>query len=126
MRSRDIIIGRGSNKVVFNFTNNSKGTRNGFAHETELRVNSCLYFYNKVNYYNRTWECYEFQTSMRGALALYQSHVEERIKQDILYKEGKKRMTPAIKALYEKECKKNKALKAIETCRAVLNLSYNW
>lgn len=125
MRAREITIGRGSNKMVFNFCNNSKSTRSGFAHETELRVN-CLYFYNKVNYYNRTWECYTFQTSMRGALALYQSHVEERIKQDLLYKEGKKRLTPALKKMLEKECKGNKTLKAIAKCKAVLNLDFNW
>lgn len=125
MRAREITIGRGSNKVVFNFINNSKGTRNGFAHETELRVNG-LYFYNKVNYYNRTWECYTFQTAMRGALALYQSFAEERIKQDVLRKEGKKRLTPTLKKMLEKECKGNKTLKAIAKCEAVLNLGYNW
>lgn len=125
MRSRDITIGRGSNKVVFNFINTSKGTRNGFVHEAELRVNG-LYFYNKVHYYNRTWECYTFQTAMCGALARFQSFAEERLKQDVLRKEGKKRLTPTLKALWQKECKVNKTLIAIAKCRVKLEENYNW
>lgn len=49
-----------------------------------------------------------------GAVSLYQSHIEESIKQNILQREGKSRMTPKLKEMWEKECKASISLKAVQ------------
>ena len=45
--------------------NQSYGTRNGFAHKSTLMRNGVQINEAKVNYLNRTWESYQFQTSMK-------------------------------------------------------------
>lgn len=55
----------------------SKSTRSGFAHIVQIKNK---YFEDlaaaKINYYNRTWEKYDFQSVMRKA----QENLEKQIK----------------------------------------------
>lgn len=59
-------------KVINNneyiFVNSSRGNRSGFVHETKLYKNGILWGEYKIQYYNRTWECYQFQSVMRGVI----------------------------------------------------------
>ena len=59
-------------KVIYDneymFINHSRGNRSGFVHETELYRNGVLLGEYKIQYYNRTWECYQFQSVMRGVV----------------------------------------------------------
>jgi len=52
----------------FIFHNESIGNRSGFYHETELFINDCFQNSVRIQYYNRTWESYGFQTSMRKCI----------------------------------------------------------
>lgn len=56
------------NNSTYTFVNECKGTRNGFKHTTTLLQNGVEVAENTCYYYNRTWECYEFETSMKGAV----------------------------------------------------------
>lgn len=123
---RNISVGRGANKFSFNFICEWGNTRSGFKHTCNLIVNGLHNVKNVCYYYNRTWEAYNYQTVMCGALDLYKSEIEESVKQDLLYKEGKKRLTTALKKMLEKECKANKTIKAIAKCRAILDENFNW
>jgi len=42
------------------------GTRNGFAHVATAILEDGRVVRNRVNYLNRTWECYRFQTALHG------------------------------------------------------------
>ena len=54
----------------YQFVNNSRGNRSGFVHETTLFNNNGLEVGNyKIQYYNRTWECYQFQTVMKNCIS---------------------------------------------------------
>ena len=46
----------------------SRGNRSGFFHRVQVlnKFGECL-IEKKVQYYNRTWECYTFQSAMRQA-----------------------------------------------------------
>jgi len=46
------------------FVNQYRNTRMGFAHDTTLFVNGSQYGTATCTYYNRTWECYTYQTVM--------------------------------------------------------------
>ena len=61
----------------YEFINKASSTRNGFKHESWLMINGIETGYNKVNYINRTWENYEFQTCMLGVMYV---KIENRIK----------------------------------------------
>ena len=50
------------------FINNSRNTRSGFAHDTEFYINDRYINENTCIYYNRTWECYRYQSVMMGAI----------------------------------------------------------
>lgn len=52
----------------FSFVNESKGNRSGFYHRSVLLENGCHLWEEKTQYYNRTWESYQFQSSMRNCL----------------------------------------------------------
>ena len=54
----------------YQFVNNSRGNRSGFIHETTLFNNIGLEVGTyKIQYYNRTWECYQFQTVMQSCIS---------------------------------------------------------
>lgn len=57
------------------FVNNSRSTRNGFAHDSELYINDNYKGKHSCYYLNRTWECYRYQTVMMG---LVDNLIEER------------------------------------------------
>ena len=58
------------------FVNESFDTRHGFKHVTTMFINNCKYGSNTCYYLNRTWECYRYQTVMRGCV---QNLIEIRI-----------------------------------------------
>jgi len=52
----------------FTFVNETQGTRDGFCHISRLmNANGYEVAKGRVNYLNRTWESYRYQTSMREA-----------------------------------------------------------
>lgn len=50
------------------FVCNTRKTRNGFAHDVELFIDDMSAEENTVNYLNRSWEYYRYQTCMLGAI----------------------------------------------------------
>jgi len=75
------------------FKNEFKSSRSGFSHTSSLYNNGILLSVEKRNYINRTWENYQYQSSMRGA-------VENAIKNEIArikVEKGIKRLTQTLK-----------------------------
>lgn len=56
------------NKNKWTFVNEYWETSYAWGHKTNIIKNSYDYGAHKVRYYNRTWECYTYQTCMYGAL----------------------------------------------------------
>ena len=53
------------NGNAYEFINDSRNTRSGFAHDTTLFKNGEEIGRATAIYYNRTWECYRYQTVMK-------------------------------------------------------------
>lgn len=70
-------------------------TRSGFAHVAEMYIGNDMYPYGKgrVNYYNRTWECWRYQTVCRRIVAEMLEGIEARLKSDLKIENGWSRMT---------------------------------
>jgi hypothetical protein len=66
---------------IYNFTINGKNysivnqvkeTRNGFKHESSLIINGMIETLSvKINYINRTWERFQFESSMKKLISSY-------------------------------------------------------
>lgn len=59
------IIKKEINGNEYTFINSFRGNRSGFVHETQLFKNNNPIGDAKVQYYNRTWESYEYQSVMK-------------------------------------------------------------
>jgi hypothetical protein len=53
---------------VYTFVNDCTSNNYGFNHISTLFKGDLEVYKNKVHYINRTWECYTYETSMRGAV----------------------------------------------------------
>lgn len=84
-----------NNGREFTFVNESRSNRSGFVHETTLYNGECLLERNKCQYYNRTWECYQYQSCMLGAVRKLMNVREEKLLQDFKAIKGYKKMTPS-------------------------------
>lgn len=51
----------------------SISTRNGFKHEATVFKDNKIMFKTKINYLNRTWESYEFESVLRQAKGLIEN-----------------------------------------------------
>ena len=67
--------------------------RTGFSHTSKLFVDG--YYKNECvcGYINRTWECYDYQSSARGAIANSISEISARLKEHYKAVNGIQRMT---------------------------------
>lgn len=94
--------------------NEAGWTRNGFYHRSVLIWRGHDRNEAKLHYINRTWECYEFQSSMEQAVY----NEMELIRNNELkhWKEmmGVKKMTKDKKERFEKYLKENNTLKEFE------------
>lgn len=87
---KEIKTGNGT----YTFVNETLSTRDGFAHVTELFFGSMNYPISKarVNYLNRTWEYYRYQTAMVKAVNKLIEHRKGEITADIADREGWSRL----------------------------------
>ena len=53
----------------YEFINESRSTRNGFAHDTTLFKGYSSIGKASCHYLNRTWECYRYQTVMKRCIS---------------------------------------------------------
>ena len=86
----------------FTFHNTSGNTRTGFFHRTTLVSNDIpsVQVTHKVNYINRTWERYQYQTAMLGALIKVKEELLSTLLSRFKLAFNVKRMTTANKRGY--------------------------
>lgn len=118
MLSRTIKV----NEKDYTFINAYRKNRSGFVHECELHIGAQV-FDAKCQYYNRTWECYRFQSVMLSALYNYKKYIEKHLKEKLLNDRGYKRMTPSLKTEFDVMCIGNQELKNIADVRKELDHS---
>ena len=82
----------------YEFVNDSRNTRNGFAHDTKLFKNNVLIAENTAHYLNRTWECYRYQTVMKGCVSGLIMEMNERFISDYKAENNIKRLTAEKRA----------------------------
>lgn len=86
------------NGIDFNFYNKSRSNRSGFVHESTLFVNGQKIGSYKIQYYNRTWEVYQYQSVMKNLVYNLISSYTEKYKMNYKKDKNIKRLTEAKKA----------------------------
>ena len=84
------------------FYNRSESTRNGFRHVSSMFLDHEHIGQGTVNYLNRTWEWYHFQTSMIRAVENRIDERQDRLESIYRRNNGIKRMTAAKRGEFEK------------------------
>ena len=92
------IIKKSINNNEYEFVNSSRSNRSGFVHETKLYKNGNLIGEAKVQYYNRTWETYCYQTVMKRCVYILIDAEFTDFRESYKIKHNIKRMTGAKEA----------------------------
>ena len=122
MEIRRIVV----NGKEFQFVNESRSTRSGFAHDTTLFFNDCERVKHTCYYLNRTWECYRYQTSMICAVNELINSRENSLTYDFKNYNGYKKLTPNRKEELNKIIENDlwiKELKAVKECLNYQNMN---
>ena len=119
------IIRKKINDAEFTFVVNSRSNRSGFVHECKLFLNDRELSEQKIQYYNRTWERYRFQSVMHSCIC----DAVEQEKQKIIDREkaarGWQKLTAARKEEIEKIIDANSGVKLLRVLsREVDEASY--
>ena len=89
------------------FYNSFRGNRSGFVHETELYKNNYNIGWNKVQYYNRTWEVYTYQSVMKGLVSYLLEDCRKAYKTAWKNEHGIKRLTEEKRKAMQEDLEKN-------------------
>lgn len=81
----------------FKFINEVWSTRNAWGHKTQLLQDGVSIALNKVRYLNRTWEFYQFQSSMSGAIYMVKEDLVKNLISEYKEKTGKRRLSKELK-----------------------------
>lgn len=95
----------------YEIVNEAGNTKNGFYHRSTLFVNGFERATNKVDYLNRTWECYRFQTSMLGVIRNIMDDRIEELKEQYKKQNNINRMTAKHKEIFEKIVENDEKMK---------------
>ena len=70
---------------IFKIKSSSRNRRGGFSHDSTLYINGVECGKTSVHYYNRTWESYQYQTSMRRLIEERIEHEKRLIKKHVFW-----------------------------------------
>ena len=91
----------------YEFVNNFRGNYSGFVHESTLFRNGRMIGQNKIQYYNRTWECYTYQSVMKGLVHELLESCKEAHKNAWKADHGIKRLTEAKRKAMQEDLENN-------------------
>lgn len=99
------------------FVNESYNTRHGFKHVSTMFINGNEMRSHTCYYYNRTWECYRYQTVMMGLVRDRINDALDLSKEIFKEENGYKKMTPKRQEEFEKFIEHNSI---INLCNKIL------
>ena len=79
----------------------SWSTSRAWGHDAELYVDGDVVHTSRARYYNRTWECYQYQTVMINCLYEYREELLNRYEYIFRDKFNVKRMTKHLRETFE-------------------------
>lgn len=104
-----------ANGKDYNFICRSRSNRSGFVHECELQLDGYTLTESKAQYYNRTWECYQYESVMGSCVYQLKEERKAEVKAELLEANGWGRICGDVrKAELEKALANDIKLKELE------------
>lgn len=107
----------------WSIVNDSGWTRSGFYHESILIHYGHEIERAKVNYINRTWECYTFQTSMQEVVNKKIATIKDVIIEQYKNENGIARLTKKHKSNVEEIINQNESIIELQEIKKQLEFS---
>lgn len=105
----------------YQFINESRNTRHGFAHDTELFKNDAFIGEATAHYLNRTWECYRYQTVMMCCISDIIEAKLNRFIADFKEENGIRRLAKAKREEVETAFYNREDIKELQQVKTELN-----
>lgn len=116
----DIIVKKiGNNEYTFECKSVRQGQ--GFAHKVILRKNGVEIERNSVQYYNRTWESYQYQSAMLGCVSKLIEPMFDSAVQIWKTKNNKSRITKEQRQEVNEAVRQSKEYKELDLLRKMIN-----
>lgn len=95
-----------------------------WGHKAVLKINDYQTWENKIRYYNRTWERYQYESVIHSVIYDYIEYIKELVKENFKREKGIKRITEKYKKEVEKAIKTDKNIKAVERFKKYIDKEY--
>lgn len=109
------------NGHVYEFINETWETYKAWGHKTTLFVDGIEKGYHRARYYNRTWECYRYQTTMKACIYSILDRMESAFICDYRFKNNIKRLTKQKREIAINELSKNEKYQELKSVLYKLN-----
>lgn len=109
----------------YQFVNDSRSTRNGFAHDTVLLRDGNEIAKASCHYLNRTWECYRYQTVMQRCIGDFIERCLENTLRWYKAENGIKRLTAQKKEEVTEKFYQQESIKELQEVKNQLKHEYN-
>ena len=119
------ILSKKVNKVSYQINCRTFETRYNWGHKVQLIVNNRIVSENKIVYYNRTWESFQYQSCITGAINLYYNDLFNNYITQYKEENDKKRLTQTEKEQLIKDFKKLDNVKSLLKLKKIVNNSNN-
>ena len=97
----------------YTFVNRTWSNSSGWGHETTLFKNNVEMNSRKVRYYNRTWECYEYQSCMLGCVSELIEQLLDELKNKFKEEKQITRLTKKFETQFENYKNENEELQTL-------------
>ena len=112
------------NGTNYEFFLDARDTAHGFKHVCELHINGFCEQVATAQYYNRTWECYRFQSVMLNAIAQEATAQRETLKADFMFANGYQRLTEKRLKEFASYCEKDSYYKELQEAYTAVASDY--
>lgn len=115
------ILSKKINKINYTFNCKTFDNRYNWGHKVQMIVNNRIVSENKIIYYNRTWETFNYQSCMNGAINLYYNDLFNEYITEYKQENGKKRLTQTEKEQLKKAFNKLDNIKSLLKLKKFVN-----
>lgn len=119
------ILKKKINKNNYQFNCRTFDNRNNWGHKVQFIVNNRRVAENKVIYYNRTWESFQYQSCINGAINLYYNELLNDYINNYKSDNNITRLKKEIKEQLQKDFNKLENIKSLLKLKKLVNESNN-
>lgn len=115
------ILSKKINKINYTFNCKTFDNRYTWGHKVQMIVDNIIVLENKIVYYNRTWENFNYQSCINGAINLYYNDLFNNYLLEYKQKNNVTRLKKEIKEQLQKDFNKLDNIKSLLKLKKFVN-----